>query len=216
MRSDLYDRKWSKFLRRVKLFRFVPFVDFVMAAGSLATGKLREESDFDVIVGARKGRIFTVRFFAAAVFQVLGYRRKAIDHSNEAKDKICLNHFVAVDGYRLDPPYDGTLEELYRSLVPIMGDEEKIKEFFKSNDWLEPPRQYKRDERYMGEGRSWVKNVLKALLGGAFGDWLEQRLKNMQMRRIERGLESAMAHKGEIKYSDEELRFHPDRSKWVS
>ncbi|MDZ4231209.1 MAG: hypothetical protein U1C52_00240, partial [Patescibacteria group bacterium] len=64
MKSDLYDRKWSKFLRKVKLFRFVPFVEFVLASGSLATGKVHEGSDFDVMVGVRPGRIFTARFFA--------------------------------------------------------------------------------------------------------------------------------------------------------
>ncbi|MCR4260823.1 MAG: hypothetical protein NUV96_00545, partial [Candidatus Colwellbacteria bacterium] len=136
MKSDLYSRKWEKFLRRVKLFRFVPFVEFVLAAGSLATGRIHEASDFDVIVGARHGRIFTTRFFTVIVFKIFGYHRRGIDHKESASDKICLNHFVTDKKYRLDPPHEGSWMELYQSLVPVMGDEEKIKKFFEDNDWM--------------------------------------------------------------------------------
>ena len=44
-----------------QLFQYVPF-DFVFAAGSMAMGTVRQDSDFDVLVGVRHGRIFTARF----------------------------------------------------------------------------------------------------------------------------------------------------------
>ncbi|MEX2054468.1 MAG: hypothetical protein WD883_02925 [Candidatus Colwellbacteria bacterium] len=214
MKSDLYERKWSKFLKRVRLFRYVPFVDFVLASGSLATGRVRESSDFDVLVGVRQGRIFTTRFFAVLIFELGGYRRRAADHSVGAPDKICLNHFVTHRRYRLNPPYDSSYEELYRSLVPVMGDEEKMGQFFKDNDWLKPPRVYQRGDRYLGKGDSWFKRTLEFILGGSFGSLLE-RLKGLQIIKVERGLKGAMGHDGRIAYTDDELQFHPDRSKWI-
>ncbi|MDZ4231612.1 MAG: hypothetical protein U1C52_02375, partial [Patescibacteria group bacterium] len=198
-----------------KLFRFVPFVEFVLASGSLATGKVHEGSDFDVMVGVRPGRIFTARFFAFITFDLIWSRRRAVDHSKVAPDKMCLNHFVTPVAYKLKPPHDGTWEELYRSLVPIMGDEDKIIDFFKANDWLKPPRVYTRSDRYLGPGSSLTKSTLEFLLGGFIGDLLE-RLKWLQIRKIEKGLGRSMGKKGRVVYTDDELQFHPDRSKWVS
>src|SRR3989344_1192370 len=51
MESNLSEKKWRKFLSRVWLFKFIPFVDFVLASGSLATGNPRteraEQSSYD-------------------------------------------------------------------------------------------------------------------------------------------------------------------------
>ncbi len=215
MKSDLYDRKWSKFLERVRLFRYVPFVEFILVSGSLATGKVREGSDFDVLVSARRGRIFTTRFLSMLVFELAGWRRKSADHAVGAPDKFCLNHFLTSTRYKLQPPYDKGWEELYSSLVPIMGDEEKMDQFFGVNDWLQVPRRYQRDHRYLGSGQSWIKGALEWLLSGRLGDWAESLVKGVQTRRIERGLEAAMGYKGRIIYDDEELQFHPDRTKWA-
>src|SRR3989338_9483980 len=71
----LYDKKWIKFLKRTWLFRHIPFVEFAVAAGSLATGNVNPDSDFDVIIGARAGRIFTARFFSVLGFGIFGWRR---------------------------------------------------------------------------------------------------------------------------------------------
>lgn len=214
MKSELYDLKWKKFLKRVRPFRLVPFVDFVLAAGSLATGKIHEGSDFDVMVGVRQGRIFTSRFFSATTFELFGYRRRGSNHKENASDKICLNHFITEKAYRLRPPYDGTWMELYQSLVPIMGDEDKIKRFFDENDWVDPKRIYKRDVRYIEASTSSIKRFLEHILGGKMGDVLEKTLKRMQVARIEAGLIKALGTKGRVYWSDDELEFHPDRGKF--
>ena len=214
MKSDLYARKWEKFLKRVRPFRFVPFVEFVLAAGSLATGKVHEGSDFDVMVGVRRGRIFTARFFAVVTFEIFGYRRRGADHKGNVADKICLNHFVTEKGYKLKPPYTGTWMELYQSLVLVMGDEEKIKQFFAANDWMNPRRVYKRDGRYIEGNKSFIKEFLEWALRGRVGDALEGSLKHMQVSRIEEGLDKALGYKGRVFWSDDELEFHPDRSKF--
>ena len=207
---DLAQGKWRKFLKRVKVFRFVPFVDFVLAAGSLATGKLHEKSDLDVIIGAREGRIFTVRFWAILFSGLFGFRRKGTDHKEEAADKLCFNHFVAPRAYCLRPPYNAYWNELYSKLVPVMGDEKAISDFFKANDWLKPLRQYERDPRYSGQGKSFIKSVIEFIFRGWLGNKLEQVLKKLQLRRIERGLPQALGYKPRFVVSDLELEFHMD------
>ena len=226
---NLAYKKWEKFSSRVRLFWFVPFVDFVLAAGSLATGQLHEKSDFDVIVGVRQRRIFTARFFAVAFFQLFGWRRKKLDekievygkpgHSAElsrslesASDKICMNHFVTPRSYRLSPPHNPYWNHLYQNLIPVLGNKKSISNFFKANDWMSPPRLrgVKRDSRYLGEGQSLLKKFLEWILGSRLGDGLEKMLKEDQVKRIKFGLPQSLGYKPRFIYNDDELEFHPD------
>lgn len=211
--GELERKKWRKFLRRVWLFRFVPFADFVLAAGSLATGQLHEKSDFDVIVGARYGRIFTTRFFAVAFFGLFDWRRGKLDEKVEASDKICMNHFVTPKNYRLGSPHNQYWNYLYQNLVPVLGDERAITDFFKANNWLEPVRTYKRDSRYLGRGSSLLKKFLELFLGGRFGNKIEKILQEKQVKRIESGLPQTLGYKPRFIYTDDELEFHPDTSR---
>ncbi len=208
----LYDKKWIKFLKRTWLFRYIPFVDFALAAGSMATGNVKPESDFDVIVGARTGRIFTARFLCVLAFGIFGWRRAKFSHKESAADKICLNHFVTEKSYQLSGPHNAYWQGLYQSLVPLFGDLEKIDNFFKANNkWLKHPKSYTDDLRHFHKNSSWVKKVREWILGGSFGDWVEKVLRRVQISRIEKSLKTdPPGYKPRIKYSDEELEFHPD------
>ncbi|MBU2101217.1 hypothetical protein KKH05_00630 [Patescibacteria group bacterium] len=209
MKNSLEEEKWVLFLKKVKLFRFVPFTDFVITAGSLATGKLHQGSDFDVIVGAKQGRIFTNRFFAHLIFGLFGYRRKGVDHKIDSKDKICLSHFVTPASFRLSGPKNAYWQHLYQKLVPILGNEEVLTDFFEANDWLNPRRVYKRDSRYLGDSKSILRKFIEIILGGWFGDLLE-KLKFIQIWVIKRGVHKRLGHKPAFVCSDDELRFHID------
>ncbi len=197
-------------MRRTWLFRYIPFVEFALAAGSLATGNMNLDSDFDVIVGARSGRIFTARFFSAVGFGFFGWRRTKLNHKESATDKVCLNHFVTEKSYRLSPPHNAYWKNLYQNLVPIFGESEKVNKFFAANqDWL-GGRVYVDDLRHIHRSGSWVKKLREWLLGGKFGDWLERKLKIIQVARIERSFGTEAGYKPRIIYNDNELEFHPD------
>jgi predicted nucleotidyltransferase len=79
----LYDKKWHLLIKRAGIFKHIPFIDFVFGSGSLAIGNVDEESDFDVLVGVREGRIFTVRFLSALFLSVLRWRR-AKEHGGKS------------------------------------------------------------------------------------------------------------------------------------
>lgn len=208
----LYDKKWKTFLRRSWLFRYVPFVEFAVAAGSMALGNVRDESDFDVIVGVRNGRIFTARFFAILAFGLFGWRRQKLNHDETAKDKICLNHFVTTASYLLSPPHSPYWQKLYRMLVPLYGTPQALQAFFDANTTWMPERVMVSDDlRHRHRAPSWFKmNVKEAALSGRFGDLIERLLKRVQVRRIERSMRSDAGYKPRIIYNDTELEFHPD------
>ena len=207
----LLDKKWQKFLRRMWLFRHIPFVSVVLAAGSMALGNVHPESDFDVIIGAGSGRIFTTRFFAAVLFSLFGWRRTKLSHKETATDKICLNHFVTPAAYRLSSPHNEYWKKLYFSLVPVYGAPEKISQFWASNaDWLGEIPRVGDDLRHQHKKPSKIKLVIEYVLSGKKGDWLEAMFKKIQISRIERGLKSQLGHQPRIIYNDNELEFHPD------
>ena len=207
----LFDQKWKKFLWRSWLFRYIPFIDFVLAAGSMALGNVKSESDFDVIVAAKSGRIFTARFFSVLAFSLFGWRRKKLSHRESATDKICLNHFVTEKSFQLSPPRNHYWQALYKNLVPILGEPEKISQFWKANqEWMEQPQIYQNDLRHQNK-KSIIKKILETVLGGKLGAWLEKFLKSTQIKRIERGLKNdGLGYQPRIIYNDNELEFHPD------
>ena len=206
----LHDKKWITFLRRTWLFRYIPFVEFVLAAGSMATGNVNPDSDFDVIIGVRSGRIFTARFFSVITFGMFGWRRTRLSHKELAADKVCLNHFVTQKSYRLSPPHNVYWKNLYSNLVPLYGATEKINNFFKTNeDWM-GEFVYVDDLRHMHRSSAWPKRVREWALGGRIGDWLERRLKALQVARIERSFKKEAGYKPRVIYNDDELEFHPD------
>ncbi len=211
-RQVLYDQKWKKFLRRAGIFRYLPFVDFVLAAGSMATGEVHRDSDFDVILGVRQGRIFTARFIAVALLDAFRWRRKKLSHHEAARDMICLNHFVTERAYRLSPPHNDYWINLYRHLIPIYGDKRKIRQFFHINgDWIGAFPENLDDLRYKDREPSIFQRTIEFLLRSAFGDKTEIFLKKIQITKIKRSLSKyPPGYKPRIKYGDDELEFHPD------
>ncbi|MBI4991963.1 MAG: hypothetical protein HZB99_01985 [Candidatus Harrisonbacteria bacterium] len=206
--NNIYKLKWQKFLRCVWPFRFIPFVDFVFAAGSLATGNMHEESDFDVIVGVRQGRIFTARLICFLIFRSLGWWAK---HPDDSKDKLCFNHFVTPNSYRLSPPHNKYWKNLYNSLVPVYGDPRLIQKFYRANkNWMKKIRLYQEDNRHVYIKASKTKKLLEQLLSGRTGDWFEKLFKKIQFEKIKIMANQSIEYKPRIIISDNELEFHPD------
>lgn len=210
--ENLLNKKWRILLRRSWPFKYIPFVDFVLVAGSMALGTPRPESDFDVIVGARPGRIFTVRFFCWLIFGLLGRRanHRGENHPRRYKDKFCFNHFVTEKSYRLSPPYNAYWEKLYQNLAPIYGMPALISKFQRANDWAGLPNNYNADWTKKGYKKAALKQFLENIFSGKVGDYLEAMLKKYQLAKIEKSLKRGLGYKPRVRFSDDELEFHPD------
>src|SRR3989344_1825310 len=201
----LYDVKWKKFLHHVKFF---PFIHFIFASGSMALGSVRDASDFDLIVGARPGRIFTVRFFALAFFGFARLRRKKNASKGEGKDKFCFNQFVTKNVFPLQS-HDIYSRYLYEILVPVFGDPVLINELLVQQD--EQKRFLTDDLRYYRTRTSLLRLILERGLGSKIGNGFEGFLKFFQVKKIEHGLRKThLGHKQRIVYTDDLLEFHHD------
>jgi len=188
------------------LFSYLPFVDFSLIAGSLAFGNPKETSDFDLILGCCEKRIWTARFSAILIFSLAGVRRGSKDTKESSTDKICLNHFVTPNTYRLREPHNKYWQELYKNLIPFAGDQGKINSFLEANaDWVGEKRKVKD----IKETKSIFKTLKEFFLGGLFGDLVERSLKFIQLKKINRHILDE-SKKPRVFISDEELEFHPN------
>lgn len=211
MNTDLVlEKKWKKLLHRAKLFSYIPFVEVVFVAGSMAMGNAKEDSDFDLIVGVKTGRIFTARAFCILIFGLFGWRRKKGVEGKDARNKFCFSHFVTPERYSLSGPHNEYWQKLYASLVPVYGDKDMIQKFYNANaDWMNIDKMYQSDTRHVYKEKGFVSIFFGKLFSGKFGDFLESWLKNIQIRKIEKSLKTEKLYKPRIVFNDSELEFHP-------
>lgn len=208
------NEKWRKLKQRSWPFKYIPFVDFVLVAGSMALGNAKEDSDFDVIIGARRGKIFTVRFLCWLIFGLLGWRAKhnlsSSDDDRLSRDRFCFSHFVTEKSYRFSPPYNKYWQELYQNLVPVYGNKSLIKKFWEANNSWAGEKEYVYN--YFIGTRSWLVNkIAEKFIGGFLGRVSETILRKIQVFKIKNSIKKlGLGYEPRVKFSSDELEFHPD------
>lgn len=203
----ILDTKWRKLNKLTKWFKFVPFLKFVMANGSMVMGVASKDSDFDVLVAVEDKRIFTTRYILNFIFSMLRARRLD-DIKGSSPDKLCFNHFITAQTYKRE----GLNEygaELYRNLVPLYGNEKDIREFFEANwEYGINPEINLLDLRFNKSKPNIFARVPEWLLDGWFGNLVEKLIAEpIARRRLEKYL-SRKPIKDRIIVSEEELEFH--------
>jgi len=213
-RKKLADQKWKKARKIFRIMQVTPFLKMVLVSGSLAMGNSKNESDIDLIITAKKGRIWTVRTFVTLLTSVLRARR----HNNVTKNKICLNHYITDKSLKI--PFESLYNaQSYVHLVNVYNSEEDKKMFQKfqeENKWIKKyARNYKLSElggfRSIGRNKIFglVSGFFKIILSGKLGNYLEKELSIVQSKRIKKDPLYKKSG-GRITISDGQLEFHPD------
>ncbi len=203
----LLDQKWKKLMKLAGYFRFVPFLDFAVATGSMAVGNVKESSDFDALISVEKGRIFTVRYIINFVFSLLG-KRRLDDLEDSSPDKLCFNHFVTEETWRIKP-INSLSVTISRNWVPLWGNKEKIKKFLKINSTTEENLEGNLlDLRFSEKPKSVAAKIAEKALGGRGGDFLENKVIGVISRK-RLGKYLAGKPRGErVIVSEKEMEFH--------
>lgn len=209
-RQKIADKKWKKALEIVRLFAIVPFVSAVCANGSLAMNNTGEESDLDVLVFVKPGRIWMVRFLLAALTALFGVKRFK-DNKNIC-DKICFNHFMTDDCPVLEFRSVYTAFN-YARLELIYGNADVLRNFYGINEWINGylPNfngQKKNNQRFLPKSRLKVfGKILEFIFGGFFGNFSEGILRKYQLERIRKNKRDIGW--GRIMINNAQLEFHP-------
>lgn len=204
----------TKYLNRAKIaarfLSFVPFLRLAALNGSMVRGEDTKKSDIDFLCVGETGRLYTVRFFATVFVALTGWRR----HGKMIAGRICLNCFLCIKKPDITPKNLKSKKKVaraYKYAIALVEEGAIIEKFFKTNGWFTkytvPGQAYseklKNDEfKYYPIRR---RKISEKLLSGKFGDFLEKKLMDYQIKRILRGkkfYDETMATKTEI-------RLHP-------
>lgn len=215
-RKKISDQKWKKVRRIVKWFQAIPYIKMAAISGSLAQNNAKPESDFDLLVVAKKGRIWTARALVTLAAAMLGVRR----HGPKTKDRICLNHYITDESLEIKfrSLYNA---QTYAHLVCIEADSRGFStrmyaDFQRANLWIKNylyfyPLAKNQNQRFI-ESSQFLKFFGKfgeSLLDGGAGNQLEKFFRKIQLDHIEK---HPLRHKkgGRIVADDLQLEFHPD------
>lgn len=172
---------WRRVLAGSWLLRSTPFLRFVAVGNTLAFGWPEADSDIDLFVVARSGRLFLARAWLTLLAQLAGRRR----HGSKIAGRLCLSFFVDESAQNLAllriAPADPYLAFWVASLVPLAGDSAA---FAAANRWAARELPNAPPPRVPELRPNFFARLAAKLLGGKFGDWLEARLQKWQLGRI--------------------------------
>lgn len=176
--------------RAVKKIRAVPFLRAVFVCNSVGAGTAHSDSDIDLLIVARVGRVWLARFFINLILLFWCLRTRG---KNSAR-KVCLSFFI--DMAHLDMSAWRVAEDdihfayWLHQMVPIYDPANIYQAFITANHWtdkflpnIKQPFDYIHKIIDSRLGRIW-KNIWEFFFTGVFGDILEAKARNLQMLKL--------------------------------
>jgi len=222
LKSQISKKKLSnwRFRAYVKLINLFPQIKLVGLSGSISMMNAGPEDDIDLFIITARKKLFTGRFIALVLAQLLGLRRKreqdviASDRrergnlkkeiasssltprNDKVADKVCLNLFFDEKNLKV-PRFKQTLFVGHEVLQmkPVINKNYTYERFLEANKWvfgLFP-------NSVPPVISSGARNLAKR---NKLGDWLENLLKNLQLKLINQ-------HKTTEIVTNTQLWFHP-------
>jgi hypothetical protein len=203
-----------KRLRRIVWFlRFIPFVRMIAVTGRLAMKNAEKNSDWDLFVALKKGRIWTGRTLITAFVHLIGKRR----YGNKIKDRICLNYFITDESLKInieERPLEVNLFSAseYSFIIVLFGFK-VFRKFQIRNQWI---REFKpnfeisevRNMKMISDNHfsKVLRNSGERLLGF---DFIENFLRKIEREKIANNPKTHLAG-SVIEANDETLVFLPE------
>jgi hypothetical protein len=126
-------QKWRSMRRWAWLLQFAPHIRGLYASGSLASGAVRPESDWDILVLAQSGHLYTARIFLLGIAKLMG--RLRTKHDVIAPDHFCFNRYLSTDHLTIQHRSLYVAQMLYE-LTPIFDEETYIRKIQASNSGI--------------------------------------------------------------------------------
>jgi len=221
----LQEKKIKIAKRGIKIISWVPFLRAVFVCNTLSGPGLTEDSDIDVFIIARKGRLWLVRILATLSLRLFGLRTIG----KKTKDRICLSFFAADDSLNLSKiaiENDVYLMYWLAQLIPIYDPENLLASIQRANQWVKEylpnafaPYELSKRWRVDSIGFSkFFKKLLEKMWCGGYGDLMEKQAREAQVARMKLNYMSKPG--AGVVMSDQMLKFHENdrraeyREKW--
>jgi predicted nucleotidyltransferase len=157
--------KWSvkklKIAQRVTNFlKYIPSIKLIGVSGALALDNVKKDDDIDLFIVSENKLVWTTRFFATFLMELMGVRRHP--NEKETNDKICLNMFVDEDHLQIaKDEKDLFSAHEVAQLKPLYDRDEIYGKFLKANDWVKEylPNAISKDTRLIRYNDSKKRNL---------------------------------------------------------
>ncbi|PZM86454.1 MAG: hypothetical protein DLD55_05655 [candidate division SR1 bacterium] len=203
-------QKWSR------LTRNFPFVQQIFLANSLSFNGLKADSDLDLFVITKKGRIRTARLMMSLMMLFFGIKRTA----NAERKRFCLSFFVDEEHSELEKlllhEQDVYLPYWIAHLVPWYQ-EQRSEAVFQKNAWISRFLPHFQAQQMISlgvqvqTGKGGWKSFWELVLGGRIGTVVEKWIKRLWLPRMESlKKKNPELHQG-ILIEEGILKFHYDQ-----
>lgn len=212
MLLSVQSKLWKRVDLYMKFLRIVPFVRMIAVCNTLSFGIADENSDIDLFIVTRKGRMFFVRFFVTVILQLLGVRR----YADKVSGRFCLSFFVddsADDLSNLAYANDYYLAFWFSRLVPVIDYDyfdtlrlknSWVKLFFADTEFVRFKKVYNSSDLKIAR---FLRQSFEFLFKGSIGNFIEINLGRWQIARA-RSKKKKLADSSGIIINDHVLKFH--------
>lgn len=198
--------KIKKLRKIANLLKFIPFVRMVAITGALAMKNARTQSDWDLLIVTKYGKIWTGRTLVTILLHLIKKRR----HDGIVADRACLNFFVTEDTLEVITKDLFSASE-YMFITPLF-DFKTFTRFQIKNQWIKNMKpSYGLDELeplgLISDSKfaRFARNLGETILGSM---WIENFLKKIELKRI--NLNPKTHQDGSLVYAnDDALIFLP-------
>ena len=212
-RNKIASLKIKKLRKIVWLLRFIPFIRMIGITGRLSMKNTRNDSDWDLFVVLKKGKIWTGRTLLTVFVHLIGKRR----HGEKIKDRICLNYFITDESLKInisERSFEVNLFSAgeYSFMIPLFGFK-AFRKFQIRNSWIKDFKpNYElsgiRSIRMVSDGHfsKALRKLGEKLLGFGF---MENFFRKLEMEKIARNPKSHLPG-SIIEANEETLVFLPE------
>lgn len=214
-RHNLAKDRWKKLRRIVSILQIVPNLKMLAACNTLVLNDIKEDSDIDVFVIIKDGRMWQTRFFITALVALLGQWR----HKGNIANKICLSFYVTDQKMNLEwlakKPYDPMLTYWVTFVCPLL-DRGVYNQFIKENNWVKNylPNFIKYNPNLLERrvAKIFVFDILRKplemILNTKIGDFIEKIFKRIQEGKMKENSDSWKRNDTDVVIIDQMLKFH--------
>ncbi len=215
-RSVHLEKKLDNLTKAVKLFSGIPFIRSVFVCNTLAFNAADSDSDIDVLIIARFGRMWIARLWTTIILSLYRLRRT----KKKIADRICLSFYLAdrtlnLSKFRIAPD-DIYLSYWLRTLIPVYDPDSLGESMTRANQDLLAPffdraRHYTpafvSPQKYVN--KNFIARFFEMVLSGSFGSTVEKFARSFQRRKIMHNSKSLVHAKDtRVVVNDSMFKFH--------
>jgi hypothetical protein len=217
--------------RAAKIIRSVPFLRAMFVCNTVASASASRDSDIDVFIVVRRGRLWITRFLTTIALSVFRLRRTKTNVAN----KICLSFYVTdahldLSDIAIDTP-DIYLMYWIEQLVLVYDPDNLKEELSKKNQWVKKYlphgfQSYHISDRYRVQNtpvQRFFRHIAERAWHGSYGDILERYAKQIQEKKMSANVGSVQGLPDtRVVVDDTMLKFHENdrrlhfRDEWRS